>query len=67
MYSPSQQQFNSRVPPTMVGGLGASLITIELYRDGVEAPWGFRLKGGIDVDGGMPLEVTKVRQVSNNF
>ena len=65
MYSPSQQQFNSRVPPTMVGGLGPSLITIELYRDGVEAPWGFRLKGGIDVDGGMPLEVTKVRQVSN--
>ena len=46
----------------MVGGLGASLITIELYRDGVEAPWGFRLKGGVDVDGGMPLEVTKVRK-----
>ena len=37
-----------------------SIITVDLYRDGFDAPWGFRLKGGIDVDGGTPLEVTKV-------
>ena len=36
---------------------------MELYRDGVDCPWGFRLKGGIDVDGGTPLEVIRVRHV----
>ena len=36
------------------------VITIDLYRDGLDAPWGIRLKGGVDVDGGTPLEVTKV-------
>jgi hypothetical protein len=34
--------------------------SVELYRDGVDCPWGFRLKGGIDVDGGTPLEVIRV-------
>ena len=37
--------------------------SIELHRDGLRSPWGFRLKGGIDVDGGIPLEIIKVRQV----
>ena len=39
----------------------AAIITIDIYRDGEYSPWGFRLKGGIDVDGGTPLEITKVR------
>ena len=39
----------------------AAVITIDLYREGEYSPWGFRLKGGIDVDGGTPLEITKVR------
>ena len=42
---------------------GMGVITIDLYRDGVEAPWGIRVKGGVDVDGGTPLEVTKVSPV----
>ena len=37
--------------------------SIELHRDGLRSPWGFRLKGGIDVDGGIPLEIIKVRQI----
>ena len=36
---------------------------MELYRDGVDCPWGFRLKGGIDVDGGTPLEIIRVRHI----
>ena len=36
---------------------------VELARDGLSAPWGFRLKGGRDVEGGTPLEVIKVRNV----
>ena len=39
----------------------APIISIEIYRDGEDSPWGFRLKGGIDVDGGTPLEIIKVR------
>jgi len=39
---------------------GVALLTIDLFRDGSQAPWGFRLKGGADVDGGIPLEVIKV-------
>lgn len=35
-------------------------LSVDLYRDGVNSPWGFRLKGGIDVDGGTPLEIIKV-------
>ena len=35
-------------------------LSVDLYRDGVCSPWGFRLKGGIDVDGGTPLEIIKV-------
>ena len=35
-------------------------LSVDLYRDGVCSPWGFRLKGGIDVDGGTPLEIVKV-------
>lgn len=34
--------------------------SVELYRDGVDCPWGFRLKGGVDVDGGTPLEIIRV-------
>ena len=37
--------------------------SVELYRDGVDCPWGFRLKGGIDVDGGTPLEIIRVRHI----
>ena len=39
--------------------------SIELHRDGLRSPWGFRLKGGIDVDGGIPLEIIKVRKIYN--
>ena len=41
----------------------ATLIPIDIYRDGEDSPWGFRLKGGIDVDGGTPLEIIKVRHL----
>jgi len=34
--------------------------SVEIHRDGLYSPWGFRLKGGIDVDGGIPLEIVKV-------
>lgn len=34
--------------------------SVEIHRDGLYSPWGFRLKGGIDVDGGTPLEIVKV-------
>jgi len=34
--------------------------SVELYRDGINCPWGFRLKGGIDVEGGTPLEIIRV-------
>ena len=34
--------------------------TVVLDRDGLNAAWGFRLKGGKDVGGGTPLEVIKV-------
>jgi hypothetical protein len=37
------------------------MISIDLYRDGTNSPYGFRLKGGIDVDGGTPLEIIRVR------
>lgn len=37
--------------------------SVEIHRDGLYSPWGFRLKGGIDVDGGIPLEIVKVRQI----
>jgi len=36
------------------------LVPIELVRDGVQSPWGFRLRGGSDVEGGTPLEIIKV-------
>jgi hypothetical protein len=36
------------------------LTSVDLYRDGIDCPWGFRLKGGIDVDGGTPLEIIRV-------
>ena len=38
------------------------ILSLEIHRDGLYSPWGFRLKGGIDVDGGTPLEIVKVRQ-----
>ena len=31
------------------------LVPVELIRDGSQAAWGFRLRGGADVDGGTPL------------
>ena len=43
----------------------AAVIALDLYRDGIDAPWGFRLRGGIDVDGGTPLEIIKVRPCQN--
>ena len=43
----------------------ATIVTVEIYRDGPDAPWGFRLRGGLDVDGGTPLEITKVRLKPN--
>ena len=39
------------------------IVTVDLYRDGLNSPWGFRLKGGTDVDGGTPLEIIRVRYV----
>jgi len=36
------------------------ILSLEIHRDGLYSPWGFRLKGGIDVDGGTPLEIVKV-------
>ena len=33
---------------------------VVLCRDGPDSAWGFRLKGGSDVDGGSPLEVVRV-------
>ena len=42
-------------------GLPEQIYQVELNRDGLDAPWGFRLKGGRDVEGGTPLEVIKVR------
>jgi len=35
------------------------IVSIKLYRDGPDSAWGFRLKGGSDVDGGSPLEVVR--------
>ena len=50
-----------RLGPTPSLYNNAAVIALELYRDGIDAPWGFRLRGGIDVDGGTPLEIIKVR------
>ena len=36
------------------------LVPVELSRDGTGAAWGFRLRGGADVDGGTPLEIIRV-------
>eukprot|EP00094_Tigriopus_californicus_P004500 TCALIF_04336-PA protein Name:"Similar to Pdlim7 PDZ and LIM domain protein 7 (Rattus norvegicus)" AED:0.26 eAED:0.26 QI:376/0.75/1/1/0.25/0.8/5/156/227 len=41
-------------------GRRPSVFLVEIDRDGLNAPWGFRLKGGIDVEGGTPLEVIKI-------
>ena len=38
-----------------------NVLTLVIDRDGLDAPWGFRLKGGRDVEGGTPLEITRVR------
>ena len=37
-----------------------NVVSVELNRDGLNSPWGLRLKGGKDVDGGTPLEITRV-------
>ena len=39
-----------------------NVLSVELNRDGLNAPWGLRLKGGKDVEGGTPLEITRVSQ-----
>ena len=49
-----------RLGPTPSLYNNAAVIALKLYRDGIDAPWGFRLRGGIDVDGGTPLEIIKV-------
>ena len=36
------------------------LVPVELTREGPQAAWGFRLRGGTDVDGGTPLEIIRV-------
>ena len=36
------------------------LVPVELSREGPQAAWGFRLRGGTDVDGGTPLEIIRV-------
>jgi len=36
------------------------LVPVELLRDSIQSPWGFRLRGGSDVDGGIPFEIIKV-------
>jgi len=41
-------------------GVNGVPLSIDLHRDGINSPWGFRLKGGIDVDGGTPLEIIRV-------
>ena len=42
------------------------LVPVELLREGAQAAWGFRLRGGSDVDGGTPLEIIKVRRDLHN-
>lgn len=49
---------NSGPPSSRI--LGPRVNRIDLYRDGLHSPWGIRLKGGRDVDGGTPLEITKI-------
>lgn len=44
------------------GGPQSNVLTLVIDRDGLDAPWGFRLKGGRDVDGGTPLEITRVSE-----
>jgi len=36
------------------------LVPVELRRDGTQSAWGFRLRGGTDVEGGTPLEIIRV-------
>ena len=36
------------------------LVPVELQRESSQSAWGFRLRGGSDVDGGTPLEIIKV-------
>lgn len=36
------------------------LVPVEIIREGTQAAWGFRLRGGSDVEGGTPLEIIKV-------
>lgn len=54
--SPNEDQ--RRVPE--LHGPVEEIVSIKLYRDGPDSAWGFRLKGGSDVDGGSPLEVVRV-------
>ena len=36
------------------------LVPVEISRDGSQSAWGFRLRGGADVEGGTPLEIIRV-------
>ena len=45
-------------------GRNRNVMSVELNRDGLNAPWGLRLKGGKDVEGGTPLEITRVSGVT---
>jgi len=36
------------------------VLTLQVFRDGIQSPLGFRLRGGADVEGGTPLEIVKV-------
>jgi len=42
-------------------------LSLELARDCPNAPWGFRLRGGADVDVGPPLEVIRVSQMRDHL
>eukprot|EP00091_Calanus_sinicus_P017334 TRINITY_DN37437_c0_g1_i1.p1 TRINITY_DN37437_c0_g1~~TRINITY_DN37437_c0_g1_i1.p1 ORF type:complete len:114 (-),score=13.48 TRINITY_DN37437_c0_g1_i1:77-418(-) len=47
--SPPPRHSPQRIP--LLHGPSLQLVTVELFRDGAMSPWGFRLKGGSDVDG----------------
>ena len=42
------------------------LVPVEIFREGTQSAWGFRLRGGSDVDGGTPLEIIKVTRDLHN-
>ena len=42
------------------GKKNSSAFTVVVNKDGDDVPWGFRLRGGRDVEGGTPLLITRV-------